>query len=115
MAIQSTAILSADTTIFTCPGLATTDAREYAVTCIIFCNSAEIDITLTVHYVPANEPKSFRNMVVNGLTIPAGETFTFDTEKIILSTGDRVQAIASVGPDDIGKGVNAIISTLRVS
>lgn len=115
MAIQSTAILSAETTIFTCPGLAATDVREYAVTCIIFCNSSEIDITLTIHYVPANEPTGFRNMVVNNLLIPAGETFTFDTEKIILSTGDRVQAIASDGPDQAGKGVNAIISTLRVS
>lgn len=115
MAIQSTAILSTETTIFTCPGVATTDEREYAVTCIIFCNNSATDITLTIHYVPFGSARSFQNMVVSNLTIPAGETFTFDTEKIILSTGDRVQAIASLDPLPTGEGINATISTLRVS
>lgn len=116
MAIQSTAILTTETTIFTCPGTPVTDEREYAVTCMMFCNnSPTTPISLTVHYVDKNSTTSPTNMTINQLVIPAGETFTFDTEKVILATGDKVNAIASVAPTIDGLGLNVTISTMRVS
>lgn len=116
MAIHNTSILTTNTIIFTCPGAPTTDEREYAVTCIMFCNNSPItDITLTLHYVTNASSVSPTNMVINNLIIPAGETFTFDTEKIILSTGDTIAAIASVSPNINGLGLNATVSTMRVS
>ena len=32
-------------------------------------------------------------MVVRALVLPAGETFTFDSEKIVLETGDKIVAL----------------------
>jgi hypothetical protein len=32
-------------------------------------------------------------MVVRSLELPAGETFTFDSEKIVLEAGDKIVAL----------------------
>jgi len=49
-------------------------------------------------------------MIVNNLKIPAGETFTFDTEKLVLSTGDTIRALATVNG-----ALSATVSSLRVN
>jgi hypothetical protein len=43
-----------------------------------------------MHLVPDGEPKGNNNMIIRNLILPAGETFTFDSEKIILDEGDRI-------------------------
>jgi hypothetical protein len=47
-------------------------------------------------------------MIVNALTVPAGDTVSFDQEKLVLSNGDFVVAIGS------NPGLSATISTLTV-
>jgi hypothetical protein len=91
--------------------------QEHAVTCMIFCNytgtaqnPTETDIDLTLYLVPKNIGVGHRTIVINKLTIPAGETFTFDTEKVILSTDDRIHAVAS----DLNC-VSVTVSSMRVS
>lgn len=77
--------------------------KRYAVTAIMICNTAEPDpldesvgtVSLDMHFIPAGEPKSTLNMVLNELSLRAGETFSFDTEKIILDAGDRVTMVAT--------------------
>lgn len=115
MAINNAGVITTDTILFTCPGTLTTDEREYAITCITFCNNAEQTINLTVHYVPQGLTRSNTNMVIDRLPIPAGETFSFDTEKVVLATGDKIVAIASQSVDVSGKGINATVSSMRVS
>lgn len=109
MAIQNTALLTTPTTIFTCPGVLVTDVQEHAVTCMIFCNAGGTDTTLNLFAVP-NGGTYTQCQIVKDLTVPAGETVTMDTEKLILSTGDTVQAIAGV----VGM-ITATVSTVRVS
>lgn len=80
-----------------------------AITTVIVCNTGVTDRTLTLYAVPSpGTTASSANMIVNALTIPAGETVSFDQEKLVLSTGDEVRAICS------GAGLTATVSTLAV-
>lgn len=97
MAIQSTAIGTSVTTLYTSSG-------DNAITNIMFCNTVPFNPAspntglayLTVYLVKSGDSATSTNMVVNYLPIPAGETFSFDAEKIILSNGDSVRAMADV-------------------
>ena len=90
---------------------------EYAVTCMIFCNytgsavaPTPEDVVLTLYLVPNGGSVGSSTMVVNQLTIPAGETVTFDSEKVILGTGDRIRAVASAS-----NRLSVTVSSMRVS
>ena len=97
MAIQNTAISGSltPTTIYNSSG-------ETAITTTIFCNTnvynpaspATGTIELTLHVIPSGDSRGPENMILNAMPIPAGETFTFDTEKIILENGDTLVALA---------------------
>jgi hypothetical protein len=111
MAISSTLITTAGVDIFLCPGTAVSDEREYAVTCMIFCNYAATDVVLSELYaVPTGDVIANKTTIIKDLTIPAGETFTFDTEKLVLSTGDLLHAVA-----DANTKLTVTVSSMRVS
>lgn len=105
MAIYNTAILTAQTTLSSGSG-------DRAITTIIVCNTTGVDKTLTLHAVQNNAGAqgtvSASNMIVNALTIPAGDTVSFDQEKVVLTTGDSIVAIGSA------TGLTATVSTLPV-
>lgn len=65
---------------------------SYAITNILVCNNGETsDASFDMHLVPQGDPTSnYDTRVINNLTLPAGETFTFDNEKIVLSEGDKI-------------------------
>jgi hypothetical protein len=98
MAIQNTAIPGSltPTSIYISSG-------NTAVTTTIFCNTnvyssgspATGTIELTLHVIPSGDSRGPENMILNALPIPAGETFTFDTEKVVLENGDKLMALAS--------------------
>ena len=110
MAIQSTAIGTSNTTLYTSAG-------NTAVTCIWVCNTATYDplnpttglTYLDLHFVKTGDGITTTNLIVNQLPVPAGETVTFDTEKIILDNGDRVIS-SSAAPANLV----ATVSTLGV-
>lgn len=110
MAIQSTAIGTSNTTLYTSSG-------NTAVTCIWVCNTATYDplnpttglTYLDLHFVKTGDGITTTNLIVNQLPVPAGETVTFDTEKIILDNNDRVIA-SSAAPANLV----ATVSTLGV-
>ena len=87
--------------------------KRYAVTAIMICNTEDPDpvdenagtVSLDMHFIPAGEPKSTFNMVLNTLELRAGETFSFDTEKIILDAGDKVTMVAT--PEIVGTPLSA--------
>lgn len=111
MAINNSLITNgAGSDIYVAPGTSPTDEREYAVTCLIFCNYSNDDVSLMLHVVPRGLTPLPDNKVIHDLLIPAGETFTFDTEKLVLNTGDYIRAIAS----SVGR-LSATVSSMRVS
>lgn len=71
-----------------------TSVGENAITTIIFCNTGVIDTFLTVWMVPSGASLNNSMMVLNSISMPAGETFCMDTERFILAEGDAVFAQA---------------------
>ena len=110
MAINSTLISNVGDNIFLCPGTPPNDVQEHAVTCMIFCNTSENPVTLNLYAAPTTVSIGIENQLIKDLEIPAGETLTFDSEKLILSTGDRVFAVASAS-----NRLTASVSSMRVS
>ena len=85
--------------------------KTYAITNILICNPSTSDtIAFDMHLVPFNDPiDTNTTAVVKSLSLPPGETFTFDTEKIILEENDLVYALTT-SPEVI----SATISYLEV-
>jgi hypothetical protein len=108
MAIQSTAIGTGNTDLYVSNG-------NTAVTCIWVCNTVTynpVDPTsnltyLDLHFVKQGAGITATNLIVSQLAVPAGETVTFDTEKIILDNGDRVVA-SSAAPANLVATVSSI-------
>jgi hypothetical protein len=78
------------------------------ITTVIICNTGVADRTLTLHAVPNGGSVGAVNMIVNALIVPAGDTVSFDQEKLVLGTGDQLQAVAS------DSGLTATVSILAV-
>lgn len=97
MAIENTLISSTASPIYTSTG-------RTAITTVIVCNTSVYDPGdptdgldyLSLHLVKDGESAGDVNKIVNALPVPAGETVTFDQEKIILEDGDSVVAYSSV-------------------
>ena len=72
--------------------------KKWAITTILFCNTGiadpdtpNSDLTfLSLHFVKGGDPAGDKNLVLNAIPIPGGETFTFDTEKLVLEAGDTI-------------------------
>jgi hypothetical protein len=110
MALTSTQIETSGNDIFLCPGTDPSDIQEHAVTCMIFCNTSASDVTLNLYTVPTGLSVAVQTQVIKDLLIPAGETFSFDSEKLVLGTGDRVRAVASAS-----SRLSVTVSSMRVS
>lgn len=112
MAISNTVVTTGDgLSIFTCPGTPGSDDQEFAVTCVVFCNTSASAVTLDLYAVPAAvATKSTATQIIKELSIPAKETFTFDTEKFVLSSADRLWAVTSASD-----ALTATVSSMRVS
>ena len=105
MAIYNTAITA------TSAGSANTLASgsgARAITTVIVCNTGGTDLTVTLYAVPSGSSAGTGTMIVNTLTVPAGDTVSFDQEKMVLGTGDELKAICSAS------GLTATVSTLVV-
>jgi hypothetical protein len=106
MAIYNTAITA--TSAGSAQTLASgTGAR--AITTVIICNTGGSDRTVTLYAVPTGGPVAgAATMIVNALTVPAGDTVSFDQEKMVLATGDELKATCSAAD------LTATVSTLVV-
>jgi len=111
MAIYNTPIGTSNTTVASGSG-------NRAITTVIVCNTATYDpinptsgqTYLYLYAVPSGvTPVTATQLIVNGLPIPAGETVTFDQEKIVLATGDEL-----VAKSDSPANLVATVSTLLV-
>lgn len=110
MAIVNTTIGSTDTTIYTSSG-------NNAITTIIVCNTSAFNPSspaantslLYMYAVPSGGTAGLANIIVNGLPVPAGETVSFDQEKMVLANGDFI-----VAKTDSASNLVATVSTLAV-
>ena len=110
MALTCTAINAANTTLYTSSG-------NTAITTLIVSNvntySAATPTVgqsnLNLFIVPGGGTPNFANMIVSALPLPAGETFTFDNEKIVMSNGDTLVATSSA---PTGIAANAVSVTV---
>lgn len=98
--ITATSVGSADTL--------SSGSGNRAITTIIVCNTTGADRTLSLYAVAGGGAASSANMIVSALTIPAGDSVTFDQEKMVLGATDEIKAICSTS------GLTATVSTLPV-
>jgi hypothetical protein len=114
MAIQNTTIGSSNTVLYTA-------SSASAITTIIVCNTATFDpanpltdqTNLYLYAVPSADVSGTttqtKHTIVNGLPIPAGETVSFEQERMVLGTGDLI-----IAKSDSPANLVATISTLPV-
>ncbi len=60
-----------------------------------FCNYSSSPAQITVHLVPSGGSANVLNRIYSNVSITAGDTLVVETEKIIFSSGDMLQANAS--------------------
>ena len=87
MAIQNS-------TIGTTPAAFYTSAGDTAVTCIYFCNTSSNPVTFSVYAVPSGALAIASTRIYSTVTLTANDTYVVDMEKLILSSGDSLQAEA---------------------
>jgi hypothetical protein len=106
--------------------------QSWAITNIFVCNTYDPNAgdadtrtaSFDLHFVKNGENlANQRTCVIRELELPAGETFTFDTERIVLEEFDRVIFVAQPGgaidpetgsPDQTLTDLAATISYLEV-
>lgn len=94
MAIRNTTITSTATEVYYSNG------GSNAITTIIVCNKSSFNPSLPtenqsllyMYAVPSGGSASDANIIVNGLPIPAGETVSFEQERLVLGSGDKIYA-----------------------
>lgn len=110
MALTCNAINAANTTLYTSAG-------NNAITTLIVSNVNPFNPSsptvgqsnLNLFIVPGGGTPNFSNLIVSALPLPAGETFTFDNEKIVMGNGDTLVATATA---PTGIAANAVSLTI---
>ena len=97
--------------------------KNYAITGLLLTNIGAEDPTgandsvFTIHAIASGGVGDASNYIVNTALLPGAETFTLDTEKIILGAGDHID-ISVAGTGQAGntapKNVSAVLSYLDV-
>jgi len=95
----------------------------YAVTTIIVCNNNSTETSsFDLHIVGRGDPVSAgqndpnATKIINNLSLAPEETFTLDTEKIVLSEGDRIVVFSYPGimDDPAGAPGNMMLTDLGI-
>lgn len=99
MAITSNALDTTAANIFV-----STSTNGDAVTTMYFCNRDSSTRTFNLYLVPAGGSANVNNIAYSNKTVTAGDTYIIDWEKLVLSTGDMIQATSNVA--------NAIVASV---
>ena len=95
MAIINGQLSIADKTHLTVPA-----GKRYAITTTGGNNDSQFDL----HVVPSGQTKGTAdpnaNQIINNLVVAGADTFTFDTEKLVLEAGDTI-VTASQSPANL--------------
>jgi hypothetical protein len=90
MALAQAQLGTSVTTVYTSTG-------DSATTCIFFCNTNGTSETIDVYAVPSGDTAGITNQIIDTLTINSGDTYIMNVEKLVLSNGDSIQAVATTG------------------
>jgi hypothetical protein len=106
MAITNAQLTTTQLNVLTVPA-----GKTYAITNILVCNNdASDNANFDLHLIPSGDPlDNAITRVVNNLVLPAAETFTFDSERIVLEAGDSVSFVAE---PDTGSGLTDLSATI---
>jgi len=86
-------------------------SADTAVTTIHLCNITSSDATVNVYLLPddgSSAGPTENNKLYNNLLVQAADTYIIDTEKLILSSGDKI----FVETPDSAASIVATISTI---
>jgi hypothetical protein len=90
--------------------LQTAIGYSYAVTSMFFCNTSDDQNEfLNLYIVQKDKNVSNDALVVKNIEIKATDTFTFDTEKLVLEEGDYIYATSTNG------NLSAVLSVMNIS
>ena len=85
-------------------------SKSYAITNILVCNNGTAAASFDMHLIPQSSSLSNDvTRVINKLELPPGDTFTFDSEKVILSAGEKLTFVG-----DANSNLAAMVSYLEV-
>jgi len=113
MAIVNAQLTTTQNDVLTVPA-----NKSYAITNILVCNTyspsdsnpQNHNASFDMHIIPSTQALNNKvTCVVRELELPAGETFTFDSEKIVLEDGDK---ISFVSEPDIGGNLTDLAVTV---
>jgi hypothetical protein len=106
MAIENDQLTTTQKDLLTVPA-----GKSYAITAIMVCNtSSGATASFDMHLIKSGEALANKvTKVVSELSLPAGETFTFDSEKVVLEAGDKLSFVAE---PDIGAGLTDLAATV---
>ena len=76
-----------------------TSVGNTAITVIYFCNTSGSTRVLDVYLFPTGGAGAANTQIYKSVSIPAGETFVIDMEKIIFANGDELAAKVDGGTD----------------
>lgn len=116
MAIENAQLTDTQLDALTVPS-----GKRYAITNILVCNTyspndpnpATHTASFDMHFIKDTQSLSNQiTCVVRELELPAGETFTFDSEKIILEAGDKVSFVAGPENTTYGSGLTDLSVSL---
>jgi len=97
MAIKNVRISSTNATEVLLNDQAVGGGNDIAVTIMILCNTSPgTDVTVDIHVVAAGDAAGDNNTIMKTLQIPAGESFSLDTEKFVMEENDSIQVVASI-------------------
>jgi hypothetical protein len=85
MALKSTLLTNVPASIFT-------SINSSAITAVYFCNSGNVAVYVTVYAVPSGNVASNDNTIYYEIPLAVHDTYVMDSEKLILETGDSLQA-----------------------
>jgi hypothetical protein len=99
MAITSAALDVTAGNIFVSTGI-----NGDAVTTMYFCNRDTTSRTFSLHLVPSGGTANVNNIAYSNKIITSGDTYIIDWEKLVLGTGDMIQAVSNTA--------NAIVASV---
>jgi hypothetical protein len=102
MAIAQGQIGTTATTIYT-------STNDSATTVIFFCNTTGSDATVSAYAVPSGGTAGATNQIIKDLTIPGGDTYIMNAEKLVLSNADTIQA-----ESDTASAITATVSYVGI-
>lgn len=109
MAIENAQLTTTQLDLLTVPA-----GKSYAITTVMVCNTDTADsgasANFDMHLIKSGGALSnTKTIIVKDLVLPSKETFTFDSEKIVLEAGDKLSFVAS---PDLGSGTTDLIATV---